>query len=211
MRVAGAVWVLSCFAMATPAQQWEIGAGAGYGIYRNVSVDAPAGVATAGVRNRFAITAVFGEDLYRYVSGEFRYAYQDGDPFLQSGSVKANVQGQSHAFNYDLLFHTRARGARLRPFFAAGIGAKLFRVTGPENPNQALSDIARLRANDEFRPLVTAGGGVKLRMAHNLLLRLEFLDYIAPFPKKVIQPAPLGTARGILHQFTPMIGLSMVL
>jgi hypothetical protein len=211
VRAPGAVWICACFATACPAQRWETGAGAGYGIYRNGSVYAPAGVAAAGVRSRFAVTAVFGEDLYRHVSGEFRYTYQDGDPFLEAGPAKANVQGQSHAFHYDILLHARARGERLRPFLAAGIGAKFFRVTGPENPNQALGDIARLKENDEFRPLVTGGGGVKLRIAGSLVLRLDFRDYITPFPKKVIQPAPSGTARGILQQFTPMVGLSVVM
>ena len=201
--------MLACLALASPAQQWEIGAGAGYGLYRNGTVDAPAGMATAGLRNRFAISVAVGEDLYRYVSGEFRYTYHDGDPFLEAGSAKANVQGQSHAFHYDVLVHTRAEGERWRPFLAAGIGAKLFRVTGPENPNQALGDIARLKAHDQFRPLITGGGGLEYRLSGRLLLRVEFLDYITPFPGKVIQPAPFGTGRGILHQFTPMIGLSV--
>jgi hypothetical protein len=192
-----------------PAQSWEIGAGAGYGIYRNASVWAPAGVVTAGVRNRFVVTAVLGEDRYPYVSGELRYTYQDGDPFLQAGSVKANVQGQSHAFHYDVLVHTRPDTEKLRPFVAVGAGAKLFHVSGPENPYQALSEVARLRANDELRPLITGGGGLKIRISDRILLRLEFRDYITPFPKQVIQPAPFGTARGILHQFTPMIGVSL--
>ena len=205
------VLLLSLFALISSAQSWEIGAGAGYGVYRSVSVYAPAGTATTGIRNRFVATAIFGEDLYDRLSGEFRYTYQDGDPFLEAGTVKANVQGQSHAFHYDLLVHARSREERVRPFVAAGIGAKLYRVTGPENPNQALGTIARLAATQEMKALVTAGGGIKFRIAGSAVLRVEFRDYVTPFPKNVIKPAPLGTARGIFHQFTTMIGLSMLL
>ena len=192
------------------AQQWEIGAGGGYGIYRNASIYAPAGQAAAGFRNRFVLTAVFGEDLYRRIAGEVRYTYQDGDPFIEAGSVRANVQGQSHAFHYDVLVHTRGRDAILRPYLALGAGAKLYRVTGPANPNQALGAIGRLASQDEIKPLVTAGGGVRFRLRQNLVVRLDFRDYVTPFPKNVIQPAPLGTARGIFHQFTPMLGVGML-
>ncbi|MFB3777094.1 MAG: outer membrane beta-barrel protein [Bryobacteraceae bacterium] len=211
MKTLGAVLILLTYVTPAAAQQWEIGGGAGYGVYRSVSVYAPAGKAAAGVRNRFVATAVFGEDLYRHVSGEFRYTYQDGDPYLEAGGSKANVQGQSHAFHYDLLVHARARGERVRPYVAAGIGAKLYRVTGPENPNQALGAIARLTEQDEMKALVTAGGGVKLRLGRRAALRLDFRDYITPFPKNIIRPAPLGTARGIFQQFTAMAGVSMLL
>ncbi len=192
------------------AQQWEIGAGGGYGFYRSVRVQAPAGTASAGVRSRFVLTAILGEDLYPRVSGEFRYTYQDGDPFLEAGASKANVQGQSHAFHYNVLIHARTRERKVRPYFTAGIGAKLYRVTGPENPNQALSSIAHLAARNEATALITAGGGIKLRLASRALLRVEFLDYVTPFPKSVIRPAPFATAHGLFQQFTTMIGLSVL-
>ena len=198
------------FASACPAQQWEIGAGGGYGIYHNASIYAPAGKATAGFRNRFVFTAVFGEDLYRRIAGEVRYTYQDGDPFIEAGSVRANIQGQSHAFHYDLLAHARTREAKLRPYLALGAGAKLYRVTGPANPNQALGAIGKLASQDEIKPLVTAGGGIRFRLRQNLVIRLDFRDYITPFPKNVIQPTPLGTARGIFHQFTPLLSAGML-
>ena len=63
------------------------------------------GKAAAGIRNRFAAGVVFGEDLYDHISGEIRYIYHDGHAFLSSGGVKTDMQGQSHTFTYDLLFH----------------------------------------------------------------------------------------------------------
>jgi hypothetical protein len=190
------------------AQQWEIGASVGYGVYRNASVEAPAGKVTAGFGNRFATGAVIGEDLYEHIAGEFRYLYQDGDPFVSAGGKQANIQGQSHAFHYDLLFHLRPREARLRPFAAVGGGVKWYTTTGPEPQVQPFPGIVTLTASDHVRPLVTVGGGVKYRVAKHVLLRADFRDYITPFPKKLFVPAEGGTDRGIFHQFTPLFGVS---
>src|ERR1700677_1222178 len=98
-------------------QQYEIGGILGYGFYRAATVYTPAGDATAGIRNRLAAGAVVGEDLYQYISGELRYLYQDGDPFVSSGSLRGNENGGSHAFDYSVLFHLKPREAKLRPFF----------------------------------------------------------------------------------------------
>jgi len=192
----------------SPAQQGEFGAAAGYGAYRNASVYAPAGKAAAGFRNRFVFSLVLGEDLYQRLAGEARYTYQDGDPFLEAAALQTNIQGQSHAFHYDLLFHVRERAAKLRPFVAVGGGVKIYRPSGPENPDHPLGEIARLTTSTDAAPLMTAGGGVKYSLRRDLLLRVDFRDYITPFPKNLIAPAPFGTARGIFHQLTAMVGIS---
>lgn len=190
------------------AQDWEAGVAGGYGIYRNGTVFSPSGNATAGIRNRFVAGAVFAENRWDYVSAEVRYVYQDGDPFLSSGGQQANIQGQSHTGHYDLLIHFRKLGERFRPFVAVGGGAKWYRITGPANPQQPLSDIAQLTTQSQWRPLFTAGAGVKFQLTNYLQLRFDFRDYMTPFPDRIIQPAPSGTGRGILHQFTPMFGIS---
>jgi hypothetical protein len=187
--------------------QWEIGAGGGYGLYHTGTVIAPAGHAVAGVRNRFAFTFFAGEDLYEHLSGEFRYTYQDGDPFLSSAGVKSNIQGQSHAFHYDLLFHLRPRRERFRPYFSIGAGAKEYVVSGPAPALQPLAPIALLTANDQTKVLTVAGGGIKWRAGNHVVLRLDFRDYITTFPRDLIRPAGGATARGIFHQFTPLVGV----
>jgi len=195
-------------AIAGWAQPWEIGAGVGYGIYKNGSVIAPAGTATAGIRNRFALTIFFSEERYEWISGEVRYTYQDGDPFLEAGGQQTNVQGQSHTFHYDLLFHFKNSEERIRPFVAVGAGAKLFVVTGPVNPSAPLQDIARLTGRDQVLFAGSVGAGVKWRIAERVTLRLEARDYITRFPKRLIAPVPLATGRGIFHQFTPLVCVS---
>lgn len=151
---------------------------------------------------------MIGDDMYEHIGGELRYTYQDGDPFIAAGATKTNVQGQSHAFHYDLLVHTQPRHAKIRPYVAAGVGAKLYVVSGPSPASQPLSKIGTLTNRNDLKVLVTGGGGVKLDIGHNVTVRVDFRDYITPFPKKLIAPVPVGTARGIFHQFTPLAGIS---
>lgn len=189
------------------AQDWELGGGVGYGVYRNGTVIAPGGQVTAGVRNRFAVAAWVTEDLHQYISGQFRYVYQDGDPFLQSGGVQTNLQGQSHTYTYDLLFHFARRATSIRPYVAAGLGAKQYVVTGPPNPSQPFTNIAVLNSTDEVKFVSALGGGVAFLLGAHVDVRVDFRDYITTFPKKIIVPVPLATGRGIIHQFTPLVGI----
>jgi len=191
-------------------QPYEIGADIGYGIYRDGTIYAPGGDARAGIRNRFAAGAVIGEDLFEHFSGEIRYQYQDGHPFLSSGSVSKDIQGQSHTFSYDFLFHIMPRASRIRPFFAAGAGAKYYETVGPAPEPQPLPAIATLNALNQWKFAPSFGGGVKIRLQEHVLVRADFRDYLTAFPKREIAPAMGGTARGIFEQFTPMFGVSYV-
>ena len=81
MRYAIGVLVLAGAAF---GQQYEIGANVGYGWYRNGTIFSDSGTVQAGIRNRFAAGIVLGYEFEDYVSGEFRYLYHDGHPFLGS-------------------------------------------------------------------------------------------------------------------------------
>jgi len=189
------------------AQNYEMGAAAGYGFYRNTRVIALAGTLTAGIRDRFAAGATLTEDMYEHLSGELRYLYQDGDPFVSGFGRKANIEGQSHSVTYELLFQVKDREQRLRPYVAAGGGIKYFRATGPEPAPQPFADIVTLTNSNELRWLLSVGGGLKYRVNRRVILRADFRDYINPFPHKLFVAVPGGTSRGLLHQFTPMLGV----
>src|SRR5262245_1254398 len=103
--------VLFC-ASACFAQNYEVGAADGYGFYRNARVIASPGTVTAEIRNRFVAGATLTEDMYERVSGELRYLYQDGDPFVSGFGRKANTEGQSHSVTYELLFQVKDREQR---------------------------------------------------------------------------------------------------
>jgi opacity protein-like surface antigen len=206
MRYA-AVLLLVCASVGV-AEDFEVGGVFGYGFYRDGTIYAPGGTAQAGIRNRFAAGVVLGQDLYDYVSGEVRYVYHDGHPFIAGGGVKSDIQGQSQAVTYDVLFHLKNREHRLRPFLAAGAGIKGYVIAGPSPSPQALPGIGTLNTSDEWKFAGSVGGGVKYRLRTHLLLRADFRDYLTTFPKRQIMPAAGGTARGIFEQFTPMFGVS---
>lgn len=187
---------------------YEFGGDIGYGIYRGGSVYSPNGTATAGILNRFSAGAVFGDDLYNYVSGELRYLYQDGHPFLRFNGTRTDIQGESQTITYDLLFHFKPRASRWRPFVAAGGGAKDFVVSGPAPFPQPIPNIATLNNTHQWKFVADVGAGVKYQIQPHVLLRVDFRDYITTFPSRLIQPAPHNTARGVFEQFTPLFGVS---
>ena len=191
-------------------QNWEFGGTIGYGIYRGGSIYAPGAQATASIRNRFTAGVVIGEDLYDYVSGEIRYLYQDGHPFIRYNGVRTDIQGQSHAITYDLLFHFAKHDKRLRPYVSGGFGLKGYVIAGPAPNPQPIPNIVALNTTDVWKFAFSPGGGVKYRLLPHMLLRADFRDYITTFPKSQITPAGSNTARGIFEQFTPMFGLSYV-
>jgi len=194
------------------AQQpgWEVGGAVGFGIMRNASIDSGSGTATAGVDNRFVAGAVVGQDLYRHFSGELRYVFRDDDLVLKSGGQKVNMDGDSHLVHYDVLFHPTSKEARIRPFFAAGGGVRLFRATGQEYVNQPFSDFALLTKTNEVKPLISVGGGVKAKLTDHTVLRLDFREYISPFPEELFATAPGAKIRGWLFDSVPMAGVSFV-
>lgn len=201
--------ILAVLVSVSRAQNWEIGGSVGYGAYRSGTVFGGNGqTATAQVLNRFTAGAVVGEQTSEYISGELRWTYQDGHVVLTSRAVREEIVAQSHALTYDVLFHLKARDRRLRPFIAAGGGVKGYIANGPPPLQNPLSGVASLVARDEWKPVLDIGGGIKYRAAKNVLLRLDFRDYISTFPKRQIVPAPNSTARGIFQQFTPMFGVS---
>jgi hypothetical protein len=142
-------------AVAAFGQQYEIGASIGYGIYRNGSIISSTETAQAGIRNRFAAGIMLGYKITDYVSGEFRYLYHDGHPFLEAPGVKADIQGQSQALTLALVVHLKKPDRRMRPFIAGGVGAKGYIIAGLASFKQPAPQIAALTANDVWRVVST--------------------------------------------------------
>ena len=187
--------------------EWEADGVVGYGFYKNGSVISTAGTATAGIHNRFAAGAGFTQDMYDHISGEIQYLYQDGDPFISSGSALGIIQGQSHTLDYAVQFHPTPRTTKLRPYFLAGGGGKDYRVTGPPPNPQPLPKIVTLTNQSNWELMALVGVGVKYRLTQNLAIGGEFRDYITPFPGDVFHAATGATKSGIFHQFTPVFHL----
>jgi opacity protein-like surface antigen len=196
------------FATTLFAQQYEIGADIGYGIYRNGTIFSASETVDAGIRNRFAAGLVVGYEFSDYVSAELQYLYHDGHPFLQGAGVKVDIQGNSDAATGNMLFHFKKRDHRWRPYVEGGMGAKGYIIAGPAPFPQPIPQIASLTTNDVWKVVFVPGGGVTYRPIPHMLVRAEFRDYITTFPRQQIVPAPHNTARGIFEQFTPLFGAS---
>jgi opacity protein-like surface antigen len=199
---------LILFAGAAFAQQYEIGATSGYGIYRNGSIYSASETVQAGIRNRFAAGILIADQFSNYVTAEFNYLYQDGHPFLKAAGVNTDIQGNSQTLTVGLLFHFKPPRHRWRPFLAGSVGAKDYAIAGPEPFPQPIPQIASLTTNDTWKLVFSVGGGVKYRLLPRTYVRAEFRDYLTTFPRQQIVPAPHNTARGIFEQFTPLFGLS---
>src|SRR5689334_4776620 len=191
-------------------RQWEVGGAAGFGIMRNASISNSSGGASVGMDNRFAASVVIGQDLYQHLSGEVRYTFRDDDLVLKSGGSKVNMDGASHLVQYDILLHALRKGSRIRPYAAAGAGIRWFFGTGHEYLNQPLGNFALLTKTDEAKPLLSVGGGVKVRVSACMDIRLDFRDYVSPFPEKLFVAAPGAKINGWLNDFVPLAGISWV-
>jgi hypothetical protein len=188
---------------------WEVGGSVGYGFMRNASIDTPLGSTTTGVDNGVAAGAVIGENIYQHFEGELRYTYRQDDASIQFAGQKASVSGDSHLIHYDVLFHPTTKESRIRPFLAAGAGIRLFRATGEENASE-FSEFAVLNKSDEVKPLISVGGGVKARLTGHTVIRVDFREYISPFPENLISTAPGIKIHGWLFDSVPLAGLSFV-
>jgi len=168
------------------AQRWEIGGATGGGINNSLTVSSFAGSASAGFSPGASVGAFLGQNLYRNLSGELRYDFQVTGLKVSSGGSEATFNGQTHTLHYDVLWHLQTRRARLRPFVVAGAGMRAFRGSGEENAYQPLADFALLTRTEQYKLMVCGGGGVKYALTPRLTLRVEVLDYVSPFPSKVI-------------------------
>lgn len=190
------------------AQKWEFGVLGGAGFYSNGSVTSPAGTGDVGFKPGMAVGAYLGNNMYRKIGGELRYEYRPGDLKVSSGGTEATFKGEAHVIHYDFLFHFTGTDSSVRPFVAAGGGVKIYRGTGPATATQPLSRLALLTNTYETAGLASVGAGVKIAASRRLGLRLEVHDFITPFPKQVVAPAPSAKISGILHDIVVMGGIA---
>ena len=197
------------FAGGCLAQHWELGGAGGFGVYKDVTISRDSAKANAGFKSGPAFGAFAGQDLYEHLGGQLRYTFQFNDLKVSSGGTEATFSGQSHAIHYDLLFVAGSRESKIRPFLAGGGGIKVYRGTGTEHATQPLIQFAALTRTQEIKPLISFGGGVKIRVAKRGFLYLEARDYLTPFPTQVVAPVPPSKLSGWLHDFAPMLSLSV--
>ena len=197
------------FAGAAFAQQWEFGGSAGASFLPSLAVSNPAGSANAGFQTGLAAGAYVGQSYNRRISGEVHYTFLQSNLKLSSGGTTATFGGNSHAIYYDVVFHTsNSKESRAQWFAAVGGGMKLFRGTGAEQAYQPLSQFAYFTKTTKAEPMASFGGGVKFRLSPHVSMRAEVRDYLTPFPKELITPAPGSKIGSLLNDIVPMVTIS---
>jgi hypothetical protein len=192
------------------AQRWEFGAGAAGTFYTSKDVSVGSAKATAGFKSGWGASAWLGNDMHKYIGGEIRYMFQQNDLKLESGGKDYSFGARSQTIHYDFLVHAAPRGAKIRPFLAAGAGFRGYEGTGKEVAVQPLNNFAFLTKTSEWVPVVSVGGGIKFMASKRLAFRAEFRDYLSPVPNKVIAAAPGAKLDGWFHNFVGLFGVSVL-
>lgn len=193
-----------------PAQTWEVGGAAGYGLYRDLNAKSPAASGRTGFATGFAFGGVLGDNMSEHIGGEIRYTYRADDLRISSGSTEATREAESHALHYDVLIHATRRAAAIRPFVALGAGVKFFRATGPQTFAEPFPTLVLFAHQSQAKPLASVGGGVKFSTSRRTLVRIDFRDYATPRPDRLLVPAPGATISGWMHDFVFLAGISGV-
>jgi hypothetical protein len=190
--------------------KYEFGAGGAFSYYTSQEIRSSRGNASVGLKPGFGASAWLGHNMYRKISGEVHYDFGKNDLKMDSSAGNVSFGAHSHALHYDLLFHTADTGAKVRPYFLVGGGAKLYRGTGRERAYQPGGDIAVLTRTYETKGLLTFGGGVKFNPSPRLSLRVELRDNVTQFPREVIAPVNGVISGDWIHNFVALFGAAVV-
>ena len=192
------------------AQSGEIGFFGGGSFYMNPTLKGASAEVKAGFANGFGGGVAVGHNTTDHLGGEIRYMFQQHDLEASSGNTQVTKSGRSHAIHYDVLIYATGRSSRVRPFVAVGGGVKQYSGTGAESASQPLGNVVILTTTNQWKPLITFGGGVKIAVSKHVGLRLEVRDYLTPFPTDVVTPVPPVKHDGWLHNIVPMVGLNFM-
>jgi hypothetical protein len=134
--------------------------------------------------------------------------YLQNDLHIDSGGTNARFSGNAHVLHYDMLYHTNRKGSKMQAFAAVGGGMKIFRGTGAEAAYQPNYQFGYLTKAQQLKPMGDFGAGLRFELKPHVFMRLEFRDYITPFPSQIIAPAPGAKYGKILNDVVPMASIS---
>ena len=193
---------------AVRAQTHEIGVIGGAAFARGLPIQGAPADTSAGFQPGVVGGFLLGQDLYSHWGGDIRYLFEQRNPLVAFGGQTASFAGQAHVLYYDLIYYTRSREERVRPYLAVGGGMKLLRGTGAEEAYRPGMEYADLTHLQQLKPMLSVGGGVKWPVGKRMVLHIDVRDQITPFPNKLIAPAMGMTLKGWLNDFVPTVGLT---
>jgi len=207
-RTLVALPVLLMFAAAPNllAQRWELGAGAGGSFYTKQTVSSNAGSVESQFKPGFGATAFLGQNGNR-LGGEIRYSFMRNEMELTGLGRSFKMSGRSQAIHYDVLVFFSDGQSKVRPYVSVGGGIKQYSGTGADVAIQPLGTIAVLTRTSEWKPMISAGAGVKFIAGNNWVFRAELRSYITQTPKEVVTPVN-GKISGWTYQLMPVFTIS---
>lgn len=206
MIAAGMVSTMSSVAY---GQRWEVGAGGGASFYNSKTLTTPSGDISAKFKPGYNFSGFLGQIGGR-LGGEIRYSYMSNQMELAGLGKSYTMGGRSQAIHYDVHIYTnKNKEAKVRPYFLVGGGMKQFTGTGTAVALQPLGNLAVLTNTSQWKPLVTAGGGVRVALSPHMQLRGEVRGYFNEMPTDVITPVS-GSLGGWLFNIVPTVSLSYV-
>ena len=168
------VVALVCCAAPATAQKWEVGAGGGASFYTTKQVSGPDGQVNAKFKPGAGFTAYLGQ-IGNRVGGEIRYTMMFNNMELSGGSATSSMSGRSQSIGYNVLIYTNGKDAKTRGYFLAGGGMKQYTGTGDTTGIPPFIRTAVLTNTSEWKPMVTAGVGVRVKAGEKSQFRAEVL------------------------------------
>jgi hypothetical protein len=200
--------IAGSMAPAAFGQRYELGGGGGASFYNKRTVTGPAASVEAAFKPGYAFSGYLGQ-LGNRLGGELRYSYASNDMELTSSGKPFAMTGRTQAIHYDLVFYFNDKKAKVRPYLLAGGGMKQYTGTDSTSSFPPFISTVVLTNTSEWKPLITAGGGIRLVLNPKLHLRAEVLTYMTQVPTKIITPVN-GQLTGWYFDIMPMITLSYV-
>ena len=189
-------------------QRFEVGAGGGASFYNKRTVTGTSTSVEAGFKSGYNFTGYLGQ-LGNRLGGELRYSYASNEMELNGGGKSFAMSGHTQAIHYDLAFYFNDKKAKIRPYLLAGGGMKQYSGTNSTAILQPFMSTVVLTNTSEWKPLITAGGGIRVVLNPKLHLRAEVLTYMTQVPTKIITPVQ-GKLSGWYFDIMPTISLSYV-
>ena len=206
MMLAGLI--AGTMAPAAFGQRYEVGGGGGISFYNKRTVTGPSATVDAAFKPGYSFSGYLGQ-LGNKLGGELRYSYASNEMELSSGGKSFKMTGRTQAVHYDLAFYFNDKKAKVRPYVLAGGGMKQYTGTGGTSIMQPFISTVVLTNTSEWKPLVTAGGGIRVVLNPKLHLRAEVLTHMTQVPTKIITPV-LGKVDGWYFDIVPSINISYV-
>lgn len=189
-------------------QRFEFGGGGGASFYNKHTITGTATSVDARFKPGYGFTGYLGQ-LGDRLGGELRYSFASNEMELSSGGTSFAMSGRTQAVHYDLSFYFNNKKAKIRPYVLVGGGVKQYTGTSSNSLIQPFMATAVLTNTSEWKPLITAGAGIRVVLNPKLHLRAEVLTYMTEAPKKVITPV-YGELNGWYFDIMPTVSLSYV-